>query len=92
MSGHLNSGKKKTRLIGVGVVPAVPAKELQAGDRFMRNHGYTYKVLNIIPGQSGKYVTLVIEGETRRETGRIYKKKFLNETLVAKLDPPKPPG
>jgi hypothetical protein len=76
---------KMIRLIGVGVVPAIPAKELKIGDRFIRNNGYIYKILNIIPSRSGKSVTVVIEGETKAEKGRIYQRNFLNATLVAKL-------
>jgi hypothetical protein len=73
------------RLIGVGFVPGIPAKELQVGDRFMREYGYVYKILRKIPNKSGKSITFVFEGETKLEKGRIYQRNFLNETLISKL-------
>jgi hypothetical protein len=82
---------KMIRLIGVGIVPAVPAKDLKIGDRIMRNNGYIYKILNIISNRSGKSVTLVIEGKNKAEKGRIYQRNFLNATLVAKLGLPETP-
>jgi hypothetical protein len=76
---------KKIRLIGVGFVPAIPAKELQAGDRFMRDRKYTYKIIRAIPNKSGKSVTFIIEGETNEQRGQIFQRNFLNTTFVAKL-------
>lgn len=79
------AGEKQVRIVGVGTRPGVPAKELQVEDRFMRNYGFVYKVLRVIPNKSGKSTTFVVEGETKFEKGRILQRNFLNTTLVAKL-------
>ena len=76
---------KQIRLIGVGFRPAIPVKELQAGERFIRNYGFSYKVLRVIPNKSGKSTTFVVEGETKFEKGRILQRNFLNTTYIAKL-------
>jgi DNA-binding NarL/FixJ family response regulator len=73
------------KLTGVGAFPAIPAKELQVGDRFIRNYGYIYIVLQAIPNKSGKSITFVVEKETKREKGKEHKRNFLNDTLIAKL-------
>jgi hypothetical protein len=52
------------RIIGAGFRPAIPAYELQIGDRFMRDYGFKYKILNIIPHKSGKSITFIVLGET----------------------------
>jgi hypothetical protein len=73
------------RIIGVGFCPAIPAYELQVGDRFMRDYGFTYKILNIIPHKSGKSITFIVEGETKFQKGWTLQKNYLRGTLIAKL-------
>jgi hypothetical protein len=73
------------RIIGVGVLPAIPAHELKAGDRFMRDYGFIYAIKDLIPHESGKSITFIVLGETKFEKGRTLQKNLLRETLIVKL-------
>jgi hypothetical protein len=75
------------RIIGVGIRPAIPAYELQAGDRFIRDYGFVYKIMQVIPNKSGKSITFIVEGESKFEKGRRLQRNFLRGTLIAKLSP-----
>lgn len=74
---------KLVRLIGVGFVPAIPAQELQVGDRIIRNYRYIYRIIRLNPNKSGKSITFIIEGETKDAKGRILQKNFLNTIHIS---------
>lgn len=64
-------------LIGVGDVPAIPAKDVKPGMVLMYNYGYTYEVVSA--DRKGKSVYFVI----RSKDGSLYKRRKGADTLTA---------
>jgi len=69
---------EKTRLQGVGLHPAIPAKELKPGMTAVWNFGYTSRIKAVEPTKTGKMVTV-----TSESNGKEYQRRFGADRLVA---------
>lgn len=65
--------KKETRLIGVGVIDGIEARDLKVGDTMIWNYGSEEKVVSIEMSKSGKTMKCQIE----------YVSSFTNELVVS---------
>ena len=63
-------------LQGVGKTSAKPASEFAVGDSMMWNDGYTSEVIEIV-GETAKFVTVALRGETYDRIERRLKKSRL---------------
>lgn len=68
-----------THLQGVGLWPAVPARDLRPGQRRVYNFGIRAEIVGVEPLKSGKSVRLT----TRESNGKLYTKTVRAETLIA---------
>lgn len=79
MPGEPND--KSIRLQGVGWVYAIPAEELEVGDRVMFNYGAVYRIESVVK-QTAKTVTFEMVNE---KTGKVYETRKYKTKLMARL-------
>lgn len=72
----------RIHLQGIGSVPAVPLRDVKAGDRLMWNYGGTCTVVRVTP-VTAKTAELV----ERDDKGREYTRRKRLDTLVCRLAP-----
>jgi hypothetical protein len=64
-------------LQGLGMVPALPARELRVGDRRLYNYGSAYEIVSIDVGPKW-----VVVGSRDPATGQIHTRKHKPDTLI----------
>ena len=75
------------RLISVGLVPGIPARELKVGDRLMWNFASTTTIRQIAD-VSPNYLEVAEEDEK----GRLWKRRMKKDRLVARITPKSNPS